>query len=66
MPKIRVLIVDDAVVVRKMLSDTMNQDPEIEVVGVAANGSICLQKIPQVNTDVISLDYDCQETGKMR
>ena len=58
MPKIRVLIVDDAVVVRKMLSDTMNQDPEIEVVGVAANGSICLQKIPQVNPDVISLDIE--------
>jgi two-component system chemotaxis response regulator CheB len=58
MPKIRVLIVDDAVVVRKMLSDTMNEDPEIEVVGVAANGSICLQKIPQVNPDVISLDIE--------
>jgi two-component system chemotaxis response regulator CheB len=38
MPKIRVLIVDDAVVVRKMLSDTMNQDPEIEVVGVDRGG----------------------------
>lgn len=58
MPKIRVLIVDDAVVVRKMLSDTMNQDPDIEVVGVAANGSICLQKIPQVNPDIISLDIE--------
>jgi len=58
MPKIKVLIVDDAVVVRKMLSDTMNQDPDIEVVGVAANGSICLQKIPQVNPDIISLDIE--------
>ncbi|MDH5762420.1 MAG: chemotaxis response regulator protein-glutamate methylesterase [Nitrospinota bacterium] len=61
MPKIRVLIVDDAVVVRKMLSDTMNQDPDIEVVGVAANGSICLQKIPQVNPDIISLDIEMPE-----
>ena len=61
MPKIRVLIVDDAVVVRKMLSDTMNQDPDIEVVGVAANGSICLQKIPQVNPDVVSLDIEMPE-----
>lgn len=58
MPKIRVLIVDDAVVVRKMLSDTMNQDPDIEVVGVAANGSIGLQKIPQVNPDIVSLDIE--------
>jgi two-component system chemotaxis response regulator CheB len=39
----------------------MNQDPEIEVVGVAANGSICLQKIPQVNPDVISLDIEMPE-----
>jgi two-component system chemotaxis response regulator CheB len=61
MPKIRVLIVDDAVVVRKMLSDTMNQDPDIEVVGVAANGSICLQKIPQVNPDIVSLDIEMPE-----
>ena len=58
MPKIRVLIVDDAVLVRKMLSDTMNQDPDIEVVGVAANGSIGLQKIPQVNPDIVSLDIE--------
>ncbi len=48
-------------VVRKMLSDTMNQDPEIEVVGVAANGSICLQKIPQLNPDIISLDIEMPE-----
>jgi len=61
MPKIRVLIVDDAVVVRKMLSDTMNLDPDIEVVGVAANGSICLQKIPQVNPDIVSLDIEMPE-----
>ncbi len=60
-PKIRVLIVDDAVVVRKMLSDTMNDDPEIEVVGTASNGSICLQKIPQVNPDIISLDIEMPE-----
>ncbi len=61
MPKIRVLIVDDAVVVRKMLTETMNDDPEIEVVGTASNGSICLQKIPQVNPDVISLDIEMPE-----
>lgn len=61
MPKIRVLIVDDAVVVRKMLSNTMNEDPAIEVVGVAPNGNICLQKIPQVNPDIISLDIEMPE-----
>jgi two-component system, chemotaxis family, protein-glutamate methylesterase/glutaminase len=58
MPKIKVLIADDSVVVRKMLSDAMNQDPDIEVVGTAANGSICLKKIPLVKPDIISLDIE--------
>ena len=47
MKRIRVLIVDDAVVVRRMVSDVLAADPGIEVVGTAANGRIGLQKIPQ-------------------
>lgn len=61
MPKIKVLIADDSVVIRKMLSDTMNQDPAIEVVGTAANGSICLKKIPLVKPDIVSLDIEMPE-----
>ena len=40
MPKIRVLIVDDAVVVRSRVSKILSNAPQLEVVGVAANGSI--------------------------
>ncbi len=58
MRKIKVLIVDDSVVVRKMLSDTLDRDPDIEVVGTAANGSICLKQIPLVKPDIISLDIE--------
>ncbi len=58
MPKIRVLIVDDAVVVRSRVSKILSSDPQIEVVGVAANGYIALAKIPQVNPDVIILDVE--------
>lgn len=58
MPKIRVLIVDDAVVVRSRVSKILSNDPQLEVVGVAANGSIALAKIPQVNPDVIVLDVE--------
>lgn len=58
MPKIRVLVVDDAVVMRRMLTEVLNEDPQIEVVGAAANGSIALQKIPQVNPDIITLDVE--------
>ncbi len=58
MRKIRVLVVDDAVVVRRMVSDIVASDPRMEVVGTAANGSIGLQKIPQVNPDVVTLDVE--------
>ncbi|MBI3410972.1 MAG: chemotaxis response regulator protein-glutamate methylesterase [Planctomycetes bacterium] len=61
MRKIRVLIVDDAVVVRRMLSDVLASDPLIEVVGAAANGKIALAKIPQVNPDLLTLDVEMPE-----
>lgn len=58
MRKIRVLIVDDSVVVRKIVSDSLSKDPLLQVAGIAANGSIALQKIPQVNPDIITLDIE--------
>ena len=58
MPKIRVLIVDDAVLVRSRVSRVLSGDPELEVVGVAADGHIALAKIPQVNPDVVILDVE--------
>jgi len=61
MPKIRVLVVDDAVVVRRLVSDVLGRDPQIEVVGTASNGIIALQRIPQVNPDVITLDVEMPE-----
>jgi two-component system chemotaxis response regulator CheB len=61
MPKIRVLVVDDAVVVRKLITETLRRDPDLEVVGIAANGKIAMQKIPQVNPDVITLDVEMPE-----
>ncbi|MFH7030157.1 MAG: chemotaxis response regulator protein-glutamate methylesterase [Heteroscytonema crispum UTEX LB 1556] len=61
MPKIRVLIVDDAVVVRSRVSKVLSGDRELEVVGVAANGRIALAKIPQVNPDVVILDVEMPE-----
>ncbi len=61
MPKIRVLVVDDSVVVRKLLSEILSTDPEIEVVGIAANGRIALSRIPQVNPDLVVLDVEMPE-----
>jgi len=56
--KIRVLIVDDAVVIRRIVTDVLAEDPGIEVVGTAANGRIALQKITQVNPDLVTLDVE--------
>lgn len=58
MSKIRVMVVDDAVIVRSRVSKVLSSDPELEVVGVAANGHIALAKIPQVNPDVVILDVE--------
>ncbi len=55
---IRVLIVDDSVVIRRMVGDVLANDPEIEVVGVAANGSIALSKIDALKPDLITLDIE--------
>lgn len=61
MPKLRVLIVDDSVVVRRIVTDIISGDSDLEVAGVAANGRIALDKIPQVNPDVVTLDIEMPE-----
>jgi two-component system chemotaxis response regulator CheB len=60
-PKTRVLIVDDAVVMRRLVSSVLEQDPDLEVAGVAANGRLALAKIPQCNPDVVTLDVEMPE-----
>jgi two-component system, chemotaxis family, protein-glutamate methylesterase/glutaminase len=59
--KIRVLVVDDSVVIRRLVTQALAEDPGVEVVGVAANGAIALQRIPQANPDVVTLDIEMPE-----
>jgi two-component system, chemotaxis family, protein-glutamate methylesterase/glutaminase len=61
MAKIRVLVVDDSVVIRRLLTEILAQDPHIEVVGTAPNGRIALAKLPQLNPDLITLDIEMPE-----
>ena len=61
LPRIRVLIVDDSVVMRKILSDALRDDVEIEVVGTASNGIIALQRVTQLSPDVVTLDIEMPE-----
>jgi two-component system chemotaxis response regulator CheB len=58
---IRVLIVDDSVVIRQVISDALRSDPGIEVVAVAQNGRVALEKIPTCKPDVITLDLEMPE-----
>ena len=56
--KIKVLIIDDSALVRKMLSEILDSDREIEVVGTAADPFIAKEKIKQLNPDVLTLDVE--------
>jgi two-component system chemotaxis response regulator CheB len=58
MKKIKVLIVDDSAIVRQTLSDILGGDPEIEVMGVAADPYFAANKIAHDVPDVITLDIE--------
>ncbi|WFN35182.1 chemotaxis-specific protein-glutamate methyltransferase CheB [Methanogenium sp. S4BF] len=53
---LRVLIVDDSVFIRTVLSDLLNRAPDIEVIGTACNGIEALPMIAELKPDVITLD----------
>ncbi|MFQ3611060.1 MAG: chemotaxis response regulator protein-glutamate methylesterase [Fimbriimonadales bacterium] len=55
---IRVLVVDDSLFMRRMISDLLVQDPEIAVVGTARNGQEGLELAKQLKPDVITLDVE--------
>jgi two-component system, chemotaxis family, protein-glutamate methylesterase/glutaminase len=56
--RIRILVVDDSVVIRKLLLDTLAADPALDVVGTASDGRIALLKIPILKPDLITLDIE--------
>jgi two-component system, chemotaxis family, protein-glutamate methylesterase/glutaminase len=58
MAKVRVLIVDDSVVIRRLLTDILSAETDIEVVGSAANASLALQRLATTNPDVVTLDVE--------
>ncbi|MFA5975063.1 MAG: chemotaxis-specific protein-glutamate methyltransferase CheB [Elusimicrobiota bacterium] len=59
--KVRILVVDDAVVVRRLANNALSADPDLVVVGTASNGRIALARIPEVNPDLILLDMEMPE-----
>jgi DNA-binding NarL/FixJ family response regulator len=53
----RILIVDDSSLVRQRLRDLLQQHPDWDVVGEAANGRDAIDRVQQLNPDVIVLDF---------
>ena len=58
MKKIKVLIIDDSALIRKLLSEILSADPQIEVVGKAVDPYDAREKIKKLNPDVITLDIE--------
>lgn len=55
---IRVLVVDDSAFMRKLITEIIDAEPDMEVVGYARNGQDALQKLAQLEVDVITLDVE--------
>jgi two-component system chemotaxis response regulator CheB len=55
------MVVDDSVVVRKIVTDVLSADPDIEVVGTAVNGRIAVAKLEQLKPELVTMDIEMPE-----
>lgn len=56
--RVRVLVVDDSALMRKLIPAILASDPSIEVVGTAMDGAFALKKIAELHPDVVTLDLE--------
>lgn len=56
--RVRVLVVDDSALMRKMIPQILSRDPQIEVVGTAMDGAFGLKKIAELHPHVVTLDLN--------
>jgi two-component system, chemotaxis family, protein-glutamate methylesterase/glutaminase len=56
--RVRVLVVDDSALMRKLIPIILERDPDIEVVGTAMDGAFALRKIAELHPDVVTLDLE--------
>jgi two-component system chemotaxis response regulator CheB len=56
--RVRVLVVDDSALMRKLIPIILERDPDIEVVGTAMDGAFALRKIAELRPDVVTLDLE--------
>lgn len=55
---IKVLVVDDSAVIRRLVTDILDEDPRIVVAGVARNGEVALDKVAELKPDAVTLDIE--------
>jgi two-component system chemotaxis response regulator CheB len=63
---VNILVVDDAVVARRVISDILDAEEDFQVVGTAPNGNLALKKIARMHPDVVTLDIDMPELDGMQ
>src|SRR6266702_1067604 len=56
--RVRVLVVDDSALMRKLIPNILARDPMIDVVGTAMDGAFALKKIEELRPDVVTLDLE--------
>src|SRR5262245_55812000 len=63
MDRIRILLVDDAAAVRRLVAGALSRDPDLEVVGTAADGRMALARLAELRPDVVLLDLEMPVMG---
>lgn len=66
MRKIRVLVVDDSPLVRRILCEILTRDPDLELAGTAPNGRVALEQVVRANPDVMILNVEMPEMGGLQ
>ncbi|GHV33053.1 chemotaxis response regulator protein-glutamate methylesterase [Synergistales bacterium] len=61
--RVRVIIVDDSALMRRMLGDILSSEPRIEVIGTAKDGVDAIAKIKLLSPDVVTLDVEMPNKG---
>jgi two-component system, chemotaxis family, protein-glutamate methylesterase/glutaminase len=58
---LRILVVDDTALFRRIISDALSRLPDVEVIGTASNGKIALERVTSLSPDLITLDIEMPE-----